>query len=168
MSSWKDTGAYSPKQFQGHGMSETDEELSALRRAVRKLEDDQAETARKKPNNSDIEPIVAKQNSLEVFTRTRLEALHSDNEDIRNILKRMAESLASIDDRLTRHKRETDNELQAVKVDKPAQQQQPQRPMPVQVQIALYVLAGVGILTLMQAAPQALLSIFPSVARGGF
>jgi predicted nucleic acid-binding Zn-ribbon protein len=146
-------------------MSEVDEEVSALRRGVRKIEDDIAEIGRKKANNTDIEPVVAKQNALEVFTRTRLEALHSDNEDIRNILKRMAESLASIDDRLTKHKRETDNELQSVKIEKPTQAQ---RPMPVQLQIALYVLAGVGILTLMQAAPQALLSIFPSVARGGF
>jgi erythromycin esterase-like protein len=164
MSSSSATEVYSRKKFQGHGMSDTDEELSALRRAVRKLEDDQAETARKKPNNSDIEPIVAKQNALEVFTRTRLEALHSDNEDIRHILKRMAESLASIDDRLTKHKRETDTELQSVKIEKPMP---PQRTTPLQLQVALYVLAGVGLLALMQGAPQALITIFPSMARGG-
>lgn len=167
MSSWSVTGDYLPRKFQGLGMSETDEELSALRRAVRKLEDDQAEIARKKPNNADIEPIVAKQNSLEVFTRTRLEALHSDNEDIRNILKRMADSLASIDDRLTRHKRETDTELQSVKLEKSPTSAPPPRSMPLQLQVTLYVLAGVGLLALMQGAPQALITIFPSMARGG-
>lgn len=147
-------------------MDDTREELSALRRDQRRIEDEVADLGRKKSNNADIEPVVAKQNAMDVFTRTRLEALHNDNEDIRHILKRMSESLASIDDRLTKHKRETDTEIQSVKVEKPAQQ--PPRPMPVQLHIALYVLAGVGILALMQGAPQALLSIFPSMARGGF
>ena len=142
-------------------MTDTQEDINALRRGVRKIEDDLADMARKKPNNTDIEPIVAKQNALEVFARTRLEALHSDNEDIRNILKRMAESLTSIDDRLTKHKRDTDTEIQAVKVDKP--QSLPQRSAPLQLQIALYVLAGVGLLALLQGAPQALLSICPSM-----
>lgn len=157
---------YSPKFRSGQGMSEIDEELSALRRAVRKIEDDQAEIARKKPNNSDIEPIVAKQTALETFMRTRMEALHSDNEDIRAHLKRMAESLTSIDDKLAKHKRETDAELQSVKVEQ-APKLVPQRSTPMQLQIALYVLAGVGLLALLQGAPQALLSIFPSIARGG-
>jgi len=149
-------------------MDEAREEMSALRRDLRRVEDDLADIARKKPNNSDIEPIVAKQNAMEVFTRTRLEALHNDSEDIRNILKRMADSLASIDDRLTKHKRDTDTEIQSVKTEKPAQQaQQAQRSVPVQMQIALYVLAGVGILALMQGAPQAFLSMFPSMARVG-
>lgn len=146
-------------------MDDTREELSALRRDQRRIEDDVAELGRKKSNNADIEPIVAKQNAMDVFTRTRLEALHNDNEDIRNILKRMSESLSSIDERLTRHKRDTDTEIQSVKIEKPAQHQ---RQMPLQLQIALYVLAGVGILALLQGAPQALLSIFPSMARGGF
>jgi hypothetical protein len=146
-------------------MDDTREELSALRRDQRRIEDEVADLGRKKSNNADIEPIVAKQNAMDVFTRTRLEALHNDNEDIRHILKRMSESLASIDERLTKHKRETDTEIQSVKVEKPAHQAP--RPMPVQMQIALYVLAGVGILALMQGAPQALLSIFPSMARGG-
>ena len=123
-------------------MDGTHEEISAMRRDMRRLEDDLADIARKKANNVDIEPVVAKQNAMEVFTRTRLEALHNDSEDVRNILKRMAESLASIDDRLTRHKRETDTEIQSVKIEKPLQAA---RPMPLQMQIALYVLAGVGI-----------------------
>lgn len=167
MSSLNATEVYSRKKFQGLGMSEYEEEMSALRRAVRKLEDDQAETARKKANNTDIEPVVAKQTALEVFTRTRLEALHSDNEDIRNTLKRMADTLASIDDRLTRHKRETDSELQSVKTEKAPPPPPPQRSMPLQLQVTLYVLAGVGLLALMQGAPQALITIFPSMARGG-
>ena len=145
-------------------MDGTHEEISAMRRDMRRLEDDLADIARKKANNVDIEPVVAKQNAMEVFTRTRLEALHNDSEDVRNILKRMAESLASIDDRLTRHKRETDTEIQSVKIEKPLQAA---RPMPLQMQIALYVLAGVGILALMQGAPAALLSVFPAMARGG-
>jgi len=147
-------------------MTDTQEDINALRRGVRKIEDDLADIARKKPNNTDIEPIVAKQTALEVFARTRLEALHSDNEDIRNILKRMAESLTSIDDRLTKHKRDTDSEIQSVKTEKPPHMTQ-QRSMPVQMQIALYILAGVGILALMQGAPQAFLSMFPSMARAG-
>jgi len=142
---------------------ETREEISAMRRDMRRLEDDIADIGRKKANNGDIEPVVGKLNAMEVFTRTRLEALHNDSEDIRNILKRMAESLASIDDRLTKHKRETDNEIQSVKTEKPLLQQ---RAMPMQMQIALYVLAGVGILALMQGAPQAFLSMFPTMARG--
>lgn len=143
-------------------MSDTHEEINAMRRDMRRIEDDIADIGRKKANTADIEPVVAKQSALETFTRTRLEALHSDNEDIRNILKRMAESLTSIDDRLTKHKRETDAEIQTVKVDKP-----PQRTTPVQLQIALYILAGVGLLALMQGAPQALITMFPSMARGG-
>lgn len=152
-------------KIEGAGMSDIQEDINAMRRDMRRIEDDIADVGRKKANVVDIEPVVAKQSALETFTRTRLEALHSDNEDIRNILKRMAESLASIDDRLTKHKRETDTEIQAVKiekVEKPAS-----RPVSLQLQVALYILAGVGLLALMQGAPQMLLTIFPNMARSG-
>ena len=153
-------------RIEGAGMADINEDINAMRRDMRRIEDDIADVGRKKANVIDIEPVVAKQSALETFTRTRLEALHSDNEDIRNILKRMAESLASIDDRLTKHKRETDTELQAVKVEKV--EKPIGRPAPLQLQIALYILAGVGLLALMQGAPQMLLTIFPGMARGGF
>lgn len=138
-------------------MGEVLEEISAMRRDMRRIEDDLADIARKKANNADVEPVVAKQTSLEAFTRTRLEALHNDNEDIRNILKRMAESLTSIDDRLTKHKRETDTELQSVKqpVVPTVPAKVPGAGLPVQIQIIMYILIGVGILALLQSAPNA-------------
>lgn len=138
-------------------MGEALEEISAMRRDMRRIEDDLADIARKKANNTDVEPVVAKQTSLEAFTRTRLEALHNDNEDIRNILKRMAESLTSIDDRLTKHKRDTDTELQSVKqpVAPSAPPKTPGTGLPIQIQIIMYILIGVGILALLQSAPNA-------------
>ena len=100
--------------------------------------------------------------------RARLSAIQSENDEVRNILKRMAESLTSIDDRLTKFKRDTDSEIQAVKSPIDTREKRGRGNIPLQLQFLLWLFAGVGLLALLQGAPQALLSVFPTLARGGF
>lgn len=156
-------------------MDDVRDELSATRRDIRRIEDDIADIARKKAATEDVELVARKQSAIESDVKTRLASLHSDNEDLRTIMKRMADSLAVIEEKFTKQKREADSEIQDVKKDvaavkadkKPTESTSATKGMPPQWMAALYVLAGVGLLALLQGAPQALLTMFPNL-RSGF
>lgn len=151
------------------------EEQSAIRRALRRIEDEVSDLGRDKADQKDVRPIVEKQSSLETDMRAGFLRLASDNDDIRRILKGMVETLSHLDDRVTKVKRDTADELQAVKSapmtdrsgkGEKSKDDMPRPFLPMQLQITLYILAGVGMMALIQNAPAALNTI-PRMTFGG-
>lgn len=154
-------------------MEEVQEALSSMRRIIRRIEDEQADVARKKADNEDVEILAKKQSEMESESRGRIQNIQSDISAIHQVLKRLADSVEAISDDLTKHKRKTANEIEAIAEPAPVEKKKVRgggddgKPfLPMQLQITLYVLAGVGIATLIQNAPAAVRTL-PHLGFGG-
>lgn len=153
-------------------MDDTQEAISALRRSVRRLEDEQAEYNRKKASNEDVEMLSKKQSDMETESRAKLQSIQSELHSINESVRKLVSAFEALSDDLTKHKRKTASELEEIatpskkeeaavapaKVDKPF--------IPMQLQITLYILAGVGLMALIQNAPAAM-NTLPRFGLGG-
>jgi len=139
-----------------------DRETSAIRRSIRRIEDDVAELERKKAGHVDVEPLATKQADMDSFMRTRLNTIQAENEETRRILNNICVTLATIDDRLIKLKRDTDTEVQLLKTPAlpPVPAKAPGSGLPIQIQIIMYILIGVGILAILQSGPGAIAAMF--------
>ena len=157
-------------------MDDTHDAISTVRRDVRRVEDDLADFNRKKASNDDVGMIAAKQSALETDFRQQKQSSDAALEEIRSYMKRLSSSLEMISDELVRHKRKTATDIEELsttpikgkgnghKEDRPPKEVRPFLPM--QLQITLYILAGVGLMALIQNAPAALNTI-PRLSFGG-
>jgi hypothetical protein len=156
-------------------MDDVHESISSIRRDLRRLEDEAALVARKKASNDDVEVIANKQAAMETETRGRLQNLQSKVDSIDEFMRRIATGVEAISDDLTKHKRKTANEFEEL-VTTPAKAESrkgdkskddmPRPFLPMQLQITLYILAGVGLMALIQNAPAAITTI-PRLSFGG-
>lgn len=149
-------------------MDDTHEALSAVRRDLRRLEDEQAQINRKKASNEDVEVLSKKQSDMESENRTKLHSIQSELHTVSESLKRLVTAVDQISEDLLRHKRKTATELEDIatppKLDKKERSDKPFIPM--QLQVTLYILAGVGLMALIQNAPAAMQTL-PRFGLGG-
>jgi len=136
--------------------------IKRLRREVTDVSDAIVSFGKKKANTDDVEAVNRKLSGLEDETRVKYATIHSDNQEIRHSLRQLIEAVDALRVELSHHKRDTAEEL---KVKSKQDDQSRNFGTPLRLQIFLYVLAGVGLLAVMQGAPQALLGVFPALAR---
>lgn len=149
-------------------MDEMHEALSSVRRDLRRLEDDQAQLNRKKANNDDVEVVAKKQSDMESENRAKLQTIQSELHTLNGSFNKMVQLIEGLSEDLSRHKRKTATELEEIQT--PAKDGKPGRAekpfLPMQLQITLYILAGVGLMALIQNAPAAMRTI-PNLHLGG-
>lgn len=154
-------------------MDDIHEAISSLRRNIMRIEDDQAKMGRTKAANEDVEILAKKQSDMESESRGRIQTIQSDIHAIHQVMKRLADSVEVISEDLTKHKRKTANEIEAIVEPPPVDKKKTRtrdedgKPfLPMQLQIMLYILAGVGLMALIQNAPAAMQTI-PRLGLGG-
>lgn len=135
--------------------------LKRFQREMTDLSEELVNFGKKKANTDDVEVIARKLGLLEEEVRVKFGTIHSDNQEIRHALRTLIESVDNLRSDLSHHKRDTAEELRAKN-----KQDDPQRfSTPVRMQMLLWFGAGIGLLAVMQGAPQALLSLLPGLAR---
>lgn len=152
-------------------MDDTHEAISAVRRDLRRIEDEQGLLSRKKASNEDVEVVAKKQSDLESDYRSKLQTVQSELHALNENVRRLVTAVETLSDDLTKHKRKTANDIEEIAA--PAKGKAPkeekmrvERPfIPVQLQITLYILAGVGLMALIQNAPAAM-STIPHLSFG--
>lgn len=157
-------------------MDDIHEALSSVRRDLRRVEDEQAQMNRKKAANEDVEVLAKKQSEMESEHRSKLQTIQSEMHALNQNLKRLADGIEAIGDELLKHKRKTANELEALAEGPTAPTEKRKggksedgtsKPfVPMQLQITLYVLAGIGLMALIQNAPAAMQTL-PRFGLGG-
>lgn len=155
-------------------MDDTHEALSAIRRDLRRVEDDQALLSRKKASNEDVEMLSKKQSDMETESRNKLQSIQSELHSMNENFRKLVTAFEALSDDLTKHKRKVANELEEVAAPTKAKGAEGKdkgdradRPfLPMQLQITLYILAGVGLMALIQNAPAAIMTI-PRLSLGG-
>jgi DNA repair exonuclease SbcCD ATPase subunit len=130
-------------------------EMSDLGEAINGL-------SKKKANTDDLEAVSRKLGALEEETRLKYASAHSDSLEVRQALRQLLEAVEALRVDLSHHKRDTAEELKFVK---PRPDEQQRFSTPIRFQMLLWFGAGIGLLAVMQGAPQALLSLLPGLAR---
>jgi chromosome segregation ATPase len=156
-------------------MDDVREALSSVRRDQRRIEDEMAQINRKKASNDDLEVIANKQSSMESEGRDRYQSLASSLHALNENVKRLADAYETLSEDHTRHKRKVASEFEAI--NEPITKENPAKDkdkggdskpfLPMQLQITLYVLAGVGLMALIQNAPAAMRTLPHIPAFGG-
>ena len=136
--------------------------LKRFQREMTDLSEELVIFGKRKANADDVEVVARKLGVLEEEVRIKFGTIHSDNQEIRHALRTLIESVDALRVDLAHHKRDTNEELKSVK---PKPEDAQRFATPFRLQIVMYVLVGVGLLAVMQGAPQALLQIFPALAR---
>jgi len=134
--------------------------LKRFQREMTDLSEELVNFGKKKANTDDVEVIARKLGLLEEEVRVKFGTIHSDNQEIRHALRTLIESVDNLRSDLSHHKRDTAEELKAKKQD-----DQQRFSTPIRFQMLLWFGAGIGLLAVMQGAPQALLSLLPGLAR---
>lgn len=153
-------------------MDDTHEALSAMRRDLRRVEDDQALLSRKKAANEDVEMLAKKQSEMESEHRSKLQTIQSELHTLNDNFRKLVTAYETLADDLTKHKRKTASELEEISTPAKAKEAADKKPkderpfLPVQLQITLYILAGVGLMALIQNAPAAMTTL-PRFGLGG-
>lgn len=159
-------------------MDDVHEALSAVRRDQRRIEDDVALLNRKKASTDDFELLSKKQNDTETEHRTKMQSVQSELQTLNENIRKLVTAVEALSEDLTRHKRKTANELEEIaspakgkggkSKDDSDDKPKSDRPfLPMQLQITLYVLAGVGLMALVQNAPAAMRTLPHITAFGG-
>lgn len=159
-------------------MDDVHEALSAVRRDQRRIEDDIAQLSRKKASTDDFELLSKKQGDTETEHRAKMQSVQSELQALNENFRKLFVAIEAISEDLTRHKRKTANELEEIASpakgklgrakDDSDEKAKPDRPfLPMQLQITLYVLAGVGLMALVQNAPAAMRTLPHITAFGG-
>lgn len=153
-------------------MDDTHETISALRRDLRRIEDEQALLSRKKASNEDVEMLSKKQSDMESENRSKLQSIQSELHTFNDNFKKLVSAIDALSEELTKHKRKTASEIEEIatpvkgKDGKPEKNKEDRPFLPIQLQITLYILAGVGLITLIQNAPAAMTTL-PRFGLGG-
>lgn len=135
--------------------------LGDLRRGLRRVEDDTIATLRKKAPLEDVELLARKQSEMETETRGRLQSILSEMHAVNENIRRLTEAVEALAEDHKRLKRTTAEELDEVrprsKKDKGDNGRGFSGPMfPPYVMYALFLLAGIGLLALMNSSPGSL------------
>lgn len=154
-------------------MDDTHEALSSIRRDLRRVEDEQALLNRKKASNEDVEMLSKKQSDMETESRAKLQSIQSELHSMNDSIRKLVTAFETLSDDLTKHKRKTASELEEIATpakkekDGTDKKDKSDRPfIPMQLQITLYILAGVGLMALIQNAPAAMHTL-PRLSFGG-
>jgi len=155
-------------------MDDVHDAITAVRRDLRRIEDDQAQMNRRKADNEDVEVVAKKQSQVESENRERFQSIQSGMSAMNDNLKRLADAVEALSDDHVKHKRKTASELEEIQSapaktkDERKERERETKPfLPMQLQIALYILAGVGLMALIQNAPAAMRTIPHIPGLGG-
>lgn len=146
-------------------MDDVHDALASVRRDIRRIEDEQAQIGRKKADNEAVEIVAKKQSQSETENRERFQTIQSELSAFNNNLKRLVEAVEALSEDHAKHKRKTASELEEIqtapiKTKEAKRERDGEKPfLPMQLQIGLYILAGVGLMALIQNAPAAMRTI---------
>lgn len=137
------------------------------------MEDEQAQMNRRKADNDGVEIIAKKQSQGETENRERFQTIQAEMSAMNGNLKRLVEAVEALSEDHAKHKRKTASELEEIQAapakakDVKDTKERENKPfLPMQLQITLYVLAGVGLMALIQNAPAAVQTM-PKLGFGG-
>lgn len=151
-------------------MDDTHEALSAVRRDQRRMEDDIALLGRKKAANEDVELLAKKQSEIESEHRSKMQSIQSELHSLNDNFRKLVTAYETLADDLTKHKRKTASELEEIAAPPKGKDEKKDRHdkpfLPMQLQVSLYILAGVGLMALIQNAPAAMQTL-PRFGLGG-
>jgi len=136
--------------------------LKRFQREMTDLSEELVNFGKKKADRDDFEAVSRKLSALEEETRLKYASAHSDSLEVRQALRQLLEAVEALRVDLSHHKRDTAEELKFVK---PRPDEQQRFSTPIRFQMLLWFGAGIGLLAVMQGAPQALLSLLPGLAR---